>query len=303
MGDKGVWHAIAKSQRTLVLMMMPALIGFVLFAYFPIFGIVVAFQNFNPVRGFWNSEWVGMMHFYDFVSDPYFFRIIRNTVLLSAYQLICGLIFPIALALMLNELMNGIWKRVFQSISYLPHFLSSVVVVGLIQIIFAADGPVNDIIQALGGRAVSFMSEPGWFRPLYVGSGIWQSTGWDAIIYLAAMAGINSELYEASAMDGAGRWRRMWHITLPSIRPVIAILLIFGVAGMMNLGFEKVYLMYSPATYETADIIQTYVYRRGIVNGDYSYAAAIGLFNSLVSLILLLSANYASKKLTSTGVL
>lgn len=291
-----------RREKSLLLMIMPAVIGFLLFSYFPIYGVIIAFQDYDPVFGFFDSDWVGFKHFINFFNDPYFGRIIRNTILLSFYKLLWAFAFPIVFALFLNELRSRIVKRTIQSISYLPHFLSMVVVVGLIQTLFGSNGPINALIHWLGGSNINFLVDPSWFRPMYISSAVWQQTGWDSIIYLAAMSSISSDLYEAVDMDGANRFQKMWHITLPGIRPTIIILLIFAVGHLVGVEFEKVYLLYSPATYSTADVLQTYVYRRGIVGGDFSYAAAIGLFNSVIALILIVTTNYLSKRLSSTSL-
>ena len=232
----------------------------------------------------------------------YFFRLIRNTFLLSTMGLIFSFPAPVIFALALNELRSNKFKRVAQTISYLPYFISTVVLVGILMTLFSYDGIINSVITFLGGSTQNFFNDPKWFRTLYIGSGIWQGVGWGSIIYLAALSGVPTELYEAAAIDGANRWKQMLHITLPSLVPTMTILMIMNLGNMLNIGFEKVYLMYNPGIYETADVISTYVYRRGIIGMDYSYSTAVGLFNSVVSLILIAIANAISRKVTETSL-
>lgn len=280
----------------LYLMLVPGLLGFFIFSYLPMYGLVIAFQRFNIVGGFFNSPWVGFKHFVAFFNDPYFFRLIRNTVLLSGYSLIFGFPVPIIFALLLNELRNRKFKRFVQAVSYLPHFLSLVIVIGILYSLVSYDGVINDAIARLGFERINFRAESQFFRPLYIVSGIWQQTGWESIVYLAAITGVNPELYEAAEIDGGNRFHKMRYVTLPGISPTIIVLLILRIGKMLNVGFEKVYLMYSPMIYDKADIIATYVFRRGIEGGQYSYAAAVSLFNSALAVILLTAANHISKR-------
>jgi len=277
-------------------MLVPGLLGFFIFSYLPMYGLVIAFQRFNIVGGFFNSPWVGFKHFVAFFNDPYFFRLIRNTVLLSGYSLIFGFPVPIIFALLLNELRNRKFKRFVQAVSYLPHFLSLVIVIGILYSLVSYDGVINDAIARLGFERINFRAESQFFRPLYIVSGIWQQTGWESIVYLAAITGVNPELYEAAEIDGGNRFHKMRYVTLPGISPTIIVLLILRIGKMLNVGFEKVYLMYSPMIYDKADIIATYVFRRGIEGGQYSYAAAVSLFNSALAVILLTAANHISKR-------
>lgn len=289
--------------RFLWLMVLPCLAYFAVFAYGPMFGVVTAFQNYTPARGFLGSKWVGFTHFINFFSSPFFPRLLRNTVLLSVYGIVWGFPVPLLFALLLNEVRKGFFKRTVQTVSYLPYFISVVVLVGMVQsFVNPYDGIINRMIQALGGQPIHFLSEPGWFRTLYIGSGIWQNFGYESIVYLAAIASIDPQLYEAARIDGATRTQMIRHVTLPSIAPTVIILLIMNFGKVMNIGFEKVNLLYSPAIYETADVISTYVYRRGILDGQYSFGSAVGLFNSAVNLVLILVVNRISKKVSDISL-
>lgn len=269
------------------------------FHYAPMYGTLIAFKEYSVFQGFMKSPWIGMEHFREFFTDSQAIRAIKNTFLLNLYNLLFGFPAPIVLALLLNEMKNGPFKRLTQTISYLPHFISIVIVIGMLKSFFSTDG----IINALLGTHINFFSNSEWFRPLFVGSGIWQGIGWGTIIYLAAISGINPELYESSSLEGASRLQNMIRITLPSISNVIMILLILEIGKMLNVGFEKVYLMYSPAIYETADVLATYIYRIGIENGRIGYGAAVGLFNNIINLILLLAANFIVRRVNSDNSL
>lgn len=289
--------------RYLLLLFAPGFLYYVIFKYVPIFGIVISFKDYNLMKGIWESDWVGLKYFYQFFQSPDAFKIIRNTFLLGFYNVIFSFPVPIILALLLNELRLMLYKRFIQTVSYLPHFISTVVVVGMVTMFLSpTSGIINQIITWLGFDAINFLQNASWFRTIYVASGIWQSAGWGSIIFLAALTAIDPELYNAAEIDGAGRWRRMFHITLPGIAPAIIILLILNIGNMIDIGFEKVFLLYNPATYETADIISTYVYRIGIVNGNFSYGTAVDLFMGIISLIFIVSANFASRKLTDNSL-
>jgi len=266
------------------------------------YGAIIAFKEFNPALGIMGSPWVGFKHFKSFFEGVYFWRLVRNTLLISVYSLIWGFPAPIILALLLNEVKNKYFKRTVQTVSYLPHFISLVVVCGIIKDFTSTDGVINDIIEFLGGERTNFLMIPEWFRPIYVGSGIWQEVGWGSIIYLAAITNIDPQLYEAATIDGASRCKQIWHITLPGIVPTIVILLILRLGGLMSVGFEKIILLYNSATMETADVISSYVYRRGLLDFDYSFSAAVGLFNSVINLILITSANRLSRKVSETSL-
>ena len=284
--------------RSAYLMILAPLAVYLAFKYVPIFGLVIAFQDYNPWKGFSGSPFVGLEHFRLFVTGPYFSRVMLNVLILNLLQLIFVFPAPIVFALLLNELGAGPFKRITQTISYLPHFISTVVIVGIMMKMFAYSGVVNKFVVDFGGEALPFFSLPGAFRPLYVGSDIWQSVGWGSIVYLAAIAGINPELYEAATIDGASRLQKALYVTVPGITPTIMILFILKVGDLLEIGFEKIFLMYNPSTYEVADVVATYVYRRGIEHLNYSYATAVGLFNAVLSFFLLIGANRLSRKLT-----
>lgn len=289
----------------LYLMLVPGILNLILFKYLPMYGIVVAFQNYTPKGGYFGSEFVGLKHFYAFFRDPFCWRIIRNTVILGIESLIFSFPAPILMALLLNELQNVRFKRVVQTISYMPHFLSTVVVVGMMKELFSmTDGPINAMMEALGLARVNFFMTPAAFRPMYIGSGIWQGIGYSAIIYLAAIAGINPELYESAVLDGASRLQKIRYITLPSILPTVTILFIFAMGGILGNDFQKILLMYSPRTYATADVVNTYVYRYGIetAGNNLSYSSAVGLLFNVISLFFLLITNLVTRRIGETSL-
>lgn len=290
-------------ERQLYVMVFPGLALLIVFKYFPMYGILVAFQDYRAAYGISGSEWTGLKHFIRFVNDPYFFRIIRNTVLLGVYSLAVGFPAPIVLALVVNEVRRRTFRRVVQTISYMPHFLSTVIVVGLmIELTNLSNGIVNQALDALFGARINFFAEPEWFRTLYVSSGIWQSVGFGSIIYLAALSGVDPHLYEASAIDGAGRWRQLIHVTVPGIMPTIVILFILSVGNVLESDFQKIFLMYNERTYETADVVSTYVYRAGIEGASFSYASAVGLCLSVISFLFLYVTNVISRKAGETSL-
>jgi putative aldouronate transport system permease protein len=284
--------------RSLYIMLAPVILYFLLFQYKPMYGAIIAFKDFNPYAGVWGSDWVGLKHFQQFFDSYYFWRILRNTLLISVYQLVFAFPSAIILALLLNEVRHQVFKKVVQSISYLPHFISLVVVAGMIIDFLQPDGIINRILVSVGVivEPVNFLIAKEWFRTIFVGSGIWQGIGWSSIIFLAALAGINPSLYEAALVDGAGRWKQMWHITLPGLMPTIIILLIIHIGNFMIVGFDKIILLYNPATYETADVIGSFVFRRGILEANYSFTAAVGLFNSVINFTLLVVVNQIARK-------
>ncbi|WP_233530940.1 ABC transporter permease [Paenibacillus alkalitolerans] len=300
-----LWPAI-KLHRFYYYLIIPGMLYFLIFDYIPMFGIIIAFKDLSPFEGvsaIFTSEWVGFKHFVRFWNSYYFWNVMRNTLLISGYKLLFGFPASILLALLLNELRHMMFKRVVQTVSYLPHFISTVVVAGLAMMILSTDGGlINAIIVQFGGEPIHFLGSPAYFRSILVISHVWQSIGWGSILYLAAMSGIDPGLYEAAKMDGAGRLRQAWHITLPGITPVIAILLILSIGGLLNAGFEKVLLLYSPAVYEVADIIDTYVYREGLTQLNYSFATAVGLFKNVIAMFLILGANYVAKRMNQTGI-
>ncbi len=300
---ESIWVTIGRDLRRnklLYLMVLPVIAYYLIFDYGPMYGLQIAFKDYGPGAGIWNSPWVGFENFIQFFNSYYFWRIIRNTLLINVYELIFGFPAPIILALLLNELRQQAFKRVVQTVTYLPHFISIVVVVGMLVDFLARDGVVNQLTALFGIPSRSFLSEPEWFRSLYVSSGIWQQVGWGSIIYLAALSGIDPTLYEAAKVDGAGRWKQMIHITIPGIMPTIIILLILRMGSMMSLGSEKILLMYNPLTYDTADVISTFVYRKGILEASYSYTTAVGLFNAVIAFSLLIISNSISKRVSET---
>ena len=302
-GVKSGFRRIWMRDKELYAMCLLPMILVVIFKYFPIYGIVMAFERYTPSKGFFHSEFVGLKYFIQFFKDPFCFRIIKNTVLLSLYSLLWTFPAPIILALLLNEVRHERYKKVVQTVTYLPHFISVVILVGLMKELFSAvDGIVNKPIVALGGNAINFFSEPGWFRTLYIGSSLWQGVGYNSIIYLAALAGIDTEQYEAARIDGANRLQKILYITLPGIMPTTVILLIMRMGSLFSNDFQKILLMYSPATYSTADVISTYTYRYGLENANYSYAAAIGLMLSVISFVFVLGANEFSKRVSENSL-
>lgn len=295
----GIYNKIRKDfirNRYVYLIFIPVALYFILFHYKPMYGIIIAFKYYSPARGISRSPWVGFENFMRFFKDFYFPRIMRNTILISFYSIIWGFPVPIIFALLLNELKAMRFKRVVQTCSYLPHFISLVVVCSMIKQFSITNGLFNDIIAFFGGERSQILQDPSKFRTVYVASGIWQEFGWNSIIYLAALAGIDQEQYEAARIDGAGRLAQVWHVTLPGIMSTIIILFILRMGRILSVGAEKILLLYNPATYSTADVISTYVYRKGIVGGDMSYATAVGLFNSVVNVIFLMLTNYICKK-------
>lgn len=291
-----------KKNNMYYLMFLPVLVYFVIFAYGPMYGALMAFQNYTPSLGFLGSPWVGLKHFQRFFQDYYFKRILWNTFYISITSLIFTFPAPIVLALLLNELRNKRFKSVMQTASYLPHFISLVVVCGMIKKFTLDTGVINDIVAFLGGTRKSFLNDPNCFVPVYVISDIWQEVGWNSIIYMAALAGIDQELYEAAMIDGAGRWKQTVHVTLPCIMPTIIILLILRMGMLLSVGYEKIILLYNPVTRKTADVISTYVYRVGLEDKSWSFSAAVGLFNSAINLVFLLVTNSLSKKFSDTAL-
>jgi putative aldouronate transport system permease protein len=291
-----------KRNNALYIMIIPPVVLIILFSYLPMFGVMIAFKDYNLALGVLRSPWVGFKYFIQFFNDPFFGRIVSNTFILASLGILIGFPAPIIFALFVNEIPGTRFKRIVQSISYLPYFISTVVIISLLMILFSPDGIVNSFIAAIGAETQVFFSDSKWFRPLFIGSGLWKGIGFGSIIYLAAMAGVNPELYESAMIDGAGKLRRMWSITLPSIMPTIRILFILEMGGLFDVGFEKVFLMYNPAIYRTADVISTYVYRRGIGNMEYDYATAIGLLNSVISFILVFVSNKVSQRMSGEGL-
>lgn len=283
-------------------MMIPATVLLILFTYGPMYGIIMAFQDFTVFKGYTGSSFVGLKHFQRLFSDPLFYRLFKNTFMVGVLDFLFSFPAPLIFALILNEVRKVRFKSVVQSISYLPHFIPLVVMVGIIFELFGSYGIINSLLSSLGMEPISFFTKSEWFLPLYIGSGVWKTIGWGSIIYMGALTNIDSTLYEAADMDGANRWHKMWHVTLPSLRPTVVTLFILNAGGIMQVGFEKVFLMSSPATYEVSDVLSTYVYRQGILNSDFSYSAAVGLFNNIVALLFVLLANKIAKKLGEEGI-
>jgi putative aldouronate transport system permease protein len=283
--------------KWLYLIMVPGLLYFLVFRYLPIWGVVIAFQNYQPYVGVLRSPWVGFYHFLAFFRNPVFLELLRNTLLLSAYNLVFFFPMPIILALMLNELAGRMFKRVVQTLVYVPHFISMVIVVSITYVLLTTEGGiVNNILQRFTGSKISFLTDPKWFRPLIIVQVIWKETGWGTIIFLAALAGVDPTLYEAAIVDGANRWHRMVHITLPSILSTIVVLLILRMGHVLDNGFEQILLMVNSLNREVGEVFDTYVYRIGITQGAFSHSTAVGLFKSLIGIVLIVTANWAARR-------
>ncbi|MFC3344670.1 ABC transporter permease [Paenibacillus abyssi] len=289
--------------RWLYLFLLPGLLYFIVFKYFPMWGVLMSFQNYQPHLGFWNSSWVGTQHFERFFSEPTFWMLSRNTLYIALLDLVVFFPATIILALLLNEIRREMFKRWVQTLVYVPHFLSWVVVVGISYILLTTEGGVvNELIAWLGFEKIPFLMSSDWFRPLIILQMLWKDAGWGTIIFLAALAGVNPQLYEAARIDGANRWRLLWHITLPTIRSVIVILLILRLGNFLDLGFEQIFLMVNAMNREVGEVFDTYVYTVGIRQGQFSYSAAVGLFKSVVGLILVFFANMMAKKYGEEGI-
>lgn len=284
------------------LMAIPTIILIFIFCYIPMYGILIAFQNYKPQLGILGSEWVGLENFAKFIQSPHAMKVVRNTLVISVYSLLINFPAPIILALLLNEVRCQAFKRVVQTISYMPYFISTVVICGMLKSFLSYDGAVNEIIKLLGIQPQSFLSNATLFPSVIVFSDLWQSVGWNSIIYMAALTSISPDLYEAARMDGCGRFRQIWYITLPGIVPTMTILLILSIGGLLSANADKILLLYSPLTYETGDVIGTFIYRQGLKGGDYSYSEAVGLFQTVINFILLVFANWFSNKTTETGL-
>ncbi|KRE57622.1 MULTISPECIES: ABC transporter permease [Paenibacillus] len=292
-----------QNSKYLMLLFLPALIYYLLFKYVPMFGILISFKDYNTFKGVWASEWVGLKFYSLFFHSPDFLKLLKNTVLLGIYKVVFGFPAPIILALLLNEVRRATLKRFVQSISYLPHFISNVVVVSMMFLFLSpTSGLVNKVIQWFGYDAMNFMQNESYFRTIYILSEIWQHVGWETIIYLAALSAIDPQLYEAAKVDGANRRLQLLHITIPGIRPAIIILFILNIGHVLDIGFEKVLLMLNPSIYATADVLSTYVYRTGIQSLNYSYGTAIDLFSSVINLIFILTANWISRRTSETSL-
>lgn len=305
--ERSVWKNIARDldqNRWLYVMLIPVIAYFIIFHYIPMYGVIIAFKDFSPAKGILKSGWADpfYLHFRDFFKSPYAGRVIRNTLRINIIALMFGFPAPIIFALLLNEIRNEPFKRVAQSISYMPYFISMMVVCSMIIDFFSSDGIMTHILHKFGFPRENLLMKSEYFVGIFVGTNIWQNMGWNSIIYLSALTNINEELYEAAYIDGAGRFRQTWHVTLPGIAPTIIVMFILRIGNLLNVGFEKIILLYNPSTYETADVISSFVYRMGLQTGDFSYGTAVGLFNSVVNFILLLIANYLSRRYSETSL-
>ncbi|ANY68607.1 sugar ABC transporter permease [Paenibacillus sp. BIHB 4019] len=294
---------LVKRDKYLLLMFSPIFIYYLVIMYFPMPGVIMAFKNFTPGKGIFSGEWVGLKWFIQFYDSIYFWRLLRNTFLLAFLPLLFGFPIPILFAICVVEIKNRAFKRFAQTITYLPHFISTVVIAGmLINFLSPTDGIVNILLEKVGLEPINFMMEPGWFRTIFTSSDIWQSFGFSSIIYIAAIMSIDPEMYDSGKIDGVNKFQELWHLTLPSIKPTIIILLLLSLGGIMSVGFEKVYLLYNAATYETGDVLSTYVYRMGIIGQNYSFATAIGVFNSIITFILVFAANQLTRRATNMSL-
>lgn len=291
-----------RKYKSLYLLLLPGFIYLVIFKFVPIFGGAIAFMDLDIFGDLSKSQWVGFKHFEKFFSSIYFRRVFGNSIIISGLKIVFEFPVPIILALLMNELRNQRFKKVVQTISYLPHFLSWVVVGALAYIVLSSDGIVNIALNSLGFDTINFLSSEKYFRGVILFTSIWKSAGWGTIIYLAAITGVDAELYEAAICDGAGRLRQTWHITLPAIKSTVIIMLIFRIGHIMEAGFEQIFVMYTPSVYSVSDIIDTYVYREGLRKASYGYATAVGLFKSVINVIFITGANIIAKKSGETGV-
>lgn len=302
----GYGRQAAKSLRShwqLYLLVIPPLLFFIIFKYYPMINAVLAFKDYNVIKGIWGSPWVGLKYFRLFFENPIFWTLIKNTLLLSFYQLAAGFPIPILLALMLNEIRNGRFKRFIQLVTFAPYFISTVVMVSMIMLFLAPRlGFVNIALQYFGFEPVNFLGEPDMFRSIYVWSDIWQTAGYAAVIYLAALAGIDPTLYEAAKVDGASRFQKIWHVDLPGILPTVTIILILNVGNIMSIGFEKIYLLQNSLNLPSSEVIATYVYSMGLLNANYSFATAVGLLNSVINLVLLVAVNSFAKRISNNSI-
>ncbi|WP_312542898.1 ABC transporter permease subunit [Enterococcus sp.] len=297
---KEKWQKFKKKvakDKWLYLLMVPGILLTIVFRYFPMYGAIIAFKDYNPMLGIWESPWVGLAHFRTFISSPNFSVLLTNTLKISVYGLILGFFPPILLALSLNQILNKKIKQKIQLILYAPNFISVVIIVGMLFLFLSANGPINGLVEKFTGQSIMFMSNPDYFRTIYILSGIWQGMGWASILYTATLAGISSDLYEAANIDGANILQKIWFIDLPALRPVMVINFILSAGNIMNVGYEKAYLMQTSMNIPTSEIISTYVYKIGLQSGDYAYSAAVGLFNMIINVVLLLLVNGITKKI------
>lgn len=300
--QSSLWKRIVRN-RYIYLMILPGFLYFIIFKYIPMFGLIISFQDYQPYKGIMGSEWVGMEHFKRLFTDSEFWNIFKNTLVVFVVNIVFYFPVPIILALMLNEVSHAYFKRVVQTIVYIPHFLSWVIVVSISFVLLTMDGGlINELIVFFGGQPVNFLMSEEWFNPIYVLQVIWREAGWGTIVYLAAMAAIDPGLYEAARMDGAGRFRQIWHITIPSIRSVVIVLLILKVGSVLDTSFEHIYLLLNSMNKNVAEILDTYVYTAGLKQGQFSFSTAVGLFKSVIGLLLVLFSNWLAKKFGEDGI-
>jgi putative aldouronate transport system permease protein len=292
-----------RNEWQLYVMLAPTIIWLLVFLYKPMYGLQIAFKDYSIFRGIAASPWIGFEHFDTLFNNDQFLRALKNTVIISMYGLLFGFPVPIILAVMFNEVLHQTFKKTAQTIVYLPHFISSVIIAGIVITAFSPSaGIVNTFLGWFGIDSIYFLTKPEWFRPIFVGTGIWQEAGFQSIVYLAAIAGVSPTLYESAVVDGASRWQMIWKITIPSIMPTIIIMLIIRIGNMLEVSFEMIILLYQPATYETADVVNTFIYRQGLQGGQYDFAAAAGLFNAVVAFVLVMTANTISKRYSRTSL-
>ncbi|MCF0093798.1 sugar ABC transporter permease [Micromonospora sp. MH99] len=296
------WRQALRRDWQLYSLAIGPLLFFLVFRYLPMIGNIIAFRRFKPGGSIFGEYWVGLRYFRMFLADPTFWDVFTNTLVLGTLTLLFCFPLPIVLALLLNEVRARRLRRFVQSVSYLPHFLSIVIVAAMVMQLTSVDGTINQIVQATGGDAVPFLQRAEWFRTIYVSSEVWQTVGWGTILYLAALTTVDDDLYEAARIDGANRWRQTWHVTLPGIRPTMVTLLILNIGSFMAVGFEKILLLYNPLTYPTADVLSTYLFRMGFGSSNFSYAAAIGLFEAVIGLTLVLTANLIARRTVGTSL-
>lgn len=304
-GKKSVWVRLGRDIRVnyiLYLMLIPVVAYFILFSYIPMTGIQLAFKNYQIKAGVWGSPWVGLKHFRRFFSSYNFTSLLKNTLCISIYSLIAGTVMPIVFSLMINYVRSRRWKKTLQMVTYLPYFISNVVLVGMLGIFLGDSGIINVMLEALGAKQIPFMSSGSLFRSVYTWSGVWQGLGFGSVIYIAALAGVDMELHEAAIVDGASIWQRIRHIDLMEIRPTIFVVFIMGLGGVINVGYEKVLLMQNPLNLATSEVLSTYTYKMGLINSDYGFSTAVGLFNSVISMILLFWANRTARKMAGYSI-
>lgn len=289
--------------RFLYMLLIPFVIWFLIFQYKPMLGLQIAFKDFSPFKGIAGSEWVGLAHFKEFIGSDYFLRVLKNTIIINLYSLLICFPAPIILAILINEIRHTRYKKIVQTLTYLPHFVSIVVIAGIITTFLSpSSGIVNIMLEKLGLEKIYFLIKPEFFRGIFTGMNLWKDTGFNLIVFLSAISGIDGGLYEAAKIDGANKFQQIMNVTIPSILPTIAIMLIMKIGSLLSVGYEAIILLYQPATYETADVISTYVYRSGMIDGRYDFATAVGLFNGIIALVLVFGANKLSRRLTETSL-